>query len=216
MTMYKVVCKRKERLSMSCQEALSLMHEYLDGDLDRNAALELKKHLVACPDCNRLFRDMMGTESLIATLPKPAVPDGLSERIMAQIPKPKPTSTWKNWVRRHPAVTAVSLFLIVMAVSLFSLSGQNQGLTIKGDHLDRLVIEGNTVVVPSGYTLEGKLMVKGGNVRIDGDVNGDLVIVDGNYQLASTAQISGQITQIDKTLEWILYQVNDFFANLTK
>lgn len=201
---------------MICDEALPLMHEYLDGDLDGSEAVELKKHLVACPSCNRLFKQMEQTEAMVRMLPEGLVPSGLTARIMSRIPQEKKRTGWFNWVKAHPAVSVASVFVLVMISSFLSLWNEDQDMVVKGANLDQVVIRGDTVIVPQGHTVQGDLMVKRGKIQVDGNVEGDLTVIDGSYNLASTAYISGHVTKVDETLEWIWYKVNEVFSWFSK
>lgn len=201
---------------MNCSEALPLMHEFLDGDLEGSDAVELKKHLLACPSCNRLFKQMEQTEASVRLLPKTAVPVGLTSRIMSQIPQKKKRAGWFNWVKAHPAMSVASVFVLVMVTSFLSLWNEDKDMVVKGASLDQVVIQGDTVIVPQGHTVQGDLMVKRGKVQVDGNVDGDVTVIDGSYNLASTAYISGHVTTVDETLEWVWYKMNEFFSWFSK
>lgn len=192
------------------------MHEYLDGDLEAPEAAVLKKHLIACPSCNRMFKQMEQAEAMVRMLPKSPVPDGLTARIMSRIPETKKRSRWFTWVKNHPAVSVASVFLLVMISSFLSLWNEDQDMVVKGANLDQVVIRGDTVIIPEGHTVQGDLMVKRGKIQVDGNVAGDLTVIDGSYNLASTAYISGQVTKVDETIEWIWYKVNEVFSYFTK
>lgn len=202
---------------MECHDALPLMHEYLDGDLEGPEALELKKHLIACPSCSALFKEMERTEAMVRLMPRSPVPPSLTTAsIMARIPQPKRRSRWFTWVKNHPAVSVASVFLLVMISSFVALGRSDQDMVVKGSHLDQVVIRGDTVIVPAGTTVEGDLMVKRGKIQVEGSVEGNLTVVDGSYNLASTAYIAGHVTKVDETLEWIWFQINEFFTALAK
>ncbi|MDF2922758.1 MAG: anti-sigma factor [Paenibacillaceae bacterium] len=201
---------------MQCSEALPLMHEYLDGDLGEAESIALKKHLIACPSCSMLFRQIEQTEACVRLLPKTAVPAGLTARIMSQIPQQKKRSGWFNWVKTHPALSVASVFLLVMVSSFLSLWNEDKDLVVKVANLDQVVIQGDTVIVPQGHTVQGDLTVKRGKVQIDGNVQGDITVIDGSYNLASTAYIAGHVTIVDETLEWVWYKMNEFFSWFSK
>jgi anti-sigma factor RsiW len=202
---------------MECSEALPLIHEYLDGDLEGAEAIELKKHLIACPSCRALFKQMEQTEAMVRLLPKSPVPEGLTAKIMSRIPETKKRAGWTTWVKSHPALSVASVFILVMVSSFLSLWNEDKDMVVKGANLDQVVIRGDTVIIPEGSTLQGDLMVKRGKVQVEGAVEGDLVVIDGTYNLAaSTAYVSGHVTQVDETLEWVWYKVNEFFNWFSK
>ncbi|WP_438449055.1 zf-HC2 domain-containing protein [Gorillibacterium sp. sgz5001074] len=201
---------------MECHDALPLMHEYLDGDLEAEDSAALKRHLIACPSCNRMFKQMEQADAMVRMLPKSPVPAGLTARIMAQIPEPKRRTRWYAWVKSHPALSVASVFLLVMISSFLSLLNEDQDMVVKGANLDQVVIRGDTVIIPEGHTVQGDLMVKRGKIQVDGNVEGDLTVVDGSYNLASTAYISGHVNKVDETLEWIWYRMNEVFSAFAK
>lgn len=201
---------------MKCSDILPLMHEYLDGELEGDEVVVLKRHLVSCPSCNRLFKQMERTEATVRMMPRPAAPKDMTARIMSQIPVPKKRKGWLAWIKSHPAISVASVFILVMISSFLSLWNEDKDMVVKGANLDQVVIQGDTVIVPEGHTLQGNLVVKRGKVQVEGNVEGDVTVVDGSYNLASTAYISGHITLVDETLERIWFKMNEFFSWLDK
>ncbi|MDB5054757.1 MAG: rsiW [Bacilli bacterium] len=201
---------------MNCKEALPSMHEYMDGDLSGTPLIELKKHMLFCPDCNHRFKQMQNAEALVRSLPHVAPAADLSERIMMSLPKSKKRNSWMEWVKRHPAVSVASMFLFVMLCASVSLWNQDQEMVVKGADLDQVVIKGDMVYVPAGSTINGNLMVKRGKIQVDGEVKGNLVVIDGSYNLASTAHISGKIKKVDQALDWLWFEVNEYVSLFAK
>jgi anti-sigma factor RsiW len=197
---------------MTCEEALPLLHEYLDGSAEDKEAIELKKHLLQCPECNRVFRELEMTDALVKSCPKIAAPADFTDRIMRNLPVSPKRQPWFGWVKRHPAVSVASVFLLVMLGSFLSIWSQDQELTVRGANLDQLVIENNTVYLPKGHRVHGNLMVRGGNVQVDGEIDGNLIVVDGKYYTASTANISGKVYSINQAAEWLVYQVKEILS----
>jgi anti-sigma factor RsiW len=201
---------------MNCNEALPWMHEYLDDDLTGTPLTELKKHLISCAACNRRFKEMQNAEALVRSLPHLKASPDLTDRIMASLPKPKKNNAWLEWIKRHPAISVASMFIFVMLSTSLSLWNQDTDMVVKGASLEQVVIKGDTVYVPAGHTINGNLMVKRGKVQIDGDVKGNIVIIDGSYNVASTARISGKVKQIDQALDWLWFEVNEYVTLFAK
>ncbi|KIL37997.1 anti-sigma W factor [Gordoniibacillus kamchatkensis] len=195
---------------MNCRDAIPLMHEYLDGDLPGTEAAKLKEHMLACRDCRAMFEQFEKTEALVRSLTPAPVPDDLTPKIMSGIPKPRRRSGWLRWVRRHPAVSVAAVFVAVMLVSFASLWNQDAELAVKGADLDQVQIHGHTVIVPQGRTVHGNLVVENGEVRVDGEVTGNLTVIDGTVNMASTAHIAGQIKQVDQALDYVWYKLNEW------
>ncbi|MFD7523793.1 zf-HC2 domain-containing protein [Paenibacillus chitinolyticus] len=196
---------------MNCKQALPLMHEYLDGDLQGAQALELKQHLLSCSECNSLFRQMETTDALVRSIPAPTVSSDLTNRIMGSLPPVKKRKPWTQWIRRHPAVSVAAVFLLTMAGSFMTLWNNNTELMVRGADLERVIIQGDKVIVPRGETVKGNLVVENGQLVVEDDANveGNLVVIDGNMNLASTAHISGDKIRIDEALSWIWFKLND-------
>ncbi|MDP4097946.1 zf-HC2 domain-containing protein [Paenibacillus sp. P96] len=201
---------------MECKEAVSFMHQYLDGDLSKQEKSELQNHLLVCQDCRMRFKELERTETMLFGIqhPLPSVTDELTDRILSIMPTPKRQQRWVKWIKRHPAATAAAFFLVVVLSSLVSNWGQNSQLVVRGDHLDQLVIQGNTVIVPEGKAIDGDLTVENGTAQVYGDVEGNLTVIDGSYYQASTANISGQIKSIDRALDWVWYKISNLFTDV--
>lgn len=201
---------------MKCKEALPLMHDYLDGELDKGGILALKEHLQTCSFCSKLFRQFEMTDAMVKSFPHIAAPDGLKDKIMLALPPVRRKRTLGSWLRRHPAVSVAAVFVLVMLGSYASLWNEDHELVVKGSDLEQVVIKGDTVIVPEGHKITGNLMVRSGKLQVDGDINGNLVVIDGSVNMASTAHISGQVTKIDEAAEWIWFQISEFFAQMSR
>lgn len=198
---------------MNCKEALPLIHEYVDGDLAREESVGLRDHLRQCTACASRLHAYEKTEALVRVLERPQTPSDLSASIMAALP-PNRTRSLARWLRRHPAAATAAAFVIIMLSSVMSLWNQGTQLAVRGDDLDGIQIEGNQVIVPPNTTMHGDLIVENGTVQVQGDVQGNLVVIDGTLAMASTARISGQITEVDRALDWIWFKINDWLHAL--
>lgn len=191
------------------------MHHYLDGDISHERAESLRQHLALCQDCNKKFDQLSRLESLCSTLPVPHMSEDLTARIMASLPKTRRNSAWSGWIRKHPAISAAALFLIVMLSSFVAMWNQDQQLTVSGPNLDVLEYEGSMVIVPAGKEVTGDLTVSNGSVRVLGSVQGNLTVIDGNVTLASTAHIAGHVQTVDRVIDWAWYKLRSWFGVLT-
>lgn len=196
---------------MDCKETTSLMHDYLDDDLSLSQRNGLESHLSTCPDCRMRFKELEQTDMLLYAMRhySPSASDELTDRIVSAVPQPKKQQPWLKWIKRHPALTAAAIFVIVMFSSTIGFWDQDNQLIVRGDDLDQIVIEGNNVIVPEGKSITGNLTVENGVAKVYGNVEGNLTVIDGQYMTASTAHISGQIKSIDQALDWIWYKFTD-------
>jgi len=203
---------------MECKHASSMMHDYLDGELSRDQAERLKQHLDECPDCLKEFRELERTEMMLfATIKQHSnisAPDELVNRIISQIPSQPKQQAWIKWIKRHPALTAAAMFLLVMLFSAVSIWDSDDQLVVKGAGLDQVIIQGDTVTVPSDAVIAGNLTIENGKAEIYGEVQGNLTVIDGSFYQASTAHISGEVKQIDQALDWIWYRIINTFTEV--
>lgn len=200
---------------MDCKLAVSLMHEYLDGDLLDKETDELKQHLVECSECRVAFKQLEQTDMLLFAVNhrKPPVSDELTARIMQSLPKSKQTHVWWTWLKRHPALTAAAAFFIILLGTL-PLWNEGPEMIVKGTDLDQVVIEGNSVIVPEGRTIAGNLTIEKGQAKIYGDVEGNVTVIDGGIFQASTAHISGQVQSINQSVDWVWYKIANVFSEV--
>ncbi|GAA3409735.1 zf-HC2 domain-containing protein [Paenibacillus hodogayensis] len=201
---------------MNCKEAILLMHDYLDGDVTGPEAAELKKHLLGCPSCQARFAKLEKSGALVSSLKPVYAPSHLSTfAIMQGLPAPAKRSAWMKWPRRHPAATVAAVFFLVMLGSFLSMWNEDTQLVVHGD-LEQVVVKGNRVYVPEGHIVQGNLIVENGEVEVKGKINGNLIVIDGKYALASTAQISGDVKSVNQAVEWIWFKVNQIFSLFVK
>lgn len=201
---------------MECKLAVSMMHDYLDDDLPDQQQRELKEHLLSCPDCRVKFKELEQTDMLMFSLmhQNPVASDDLVSRILESLPKTKKERRFITWIKRHPALTAASLFLVVMLMSTVTFWSPDRQLVVRGVDLDQVIIKGDTVIVPSGKIVTGDLTVENGKAQVYGDVKGNVTVIDGSLYQASTAHISGQVKSIDQAVSWLWYKVSNIFSEV--
>ena len=59
------------------------------------------------------------------------------------------------------------------------------------------------------------LLSSAGKLKVEGDVTGNVVVIDGSVNLASTAHISGHVTQVDEALGWVWYKLGEFVGKIS-
>ena len=208
---------------MNCNVAIVWMHDYLDGELPAEDIVTLKSHLLSCPACRSRFEQLQKTDAAaFHTLEalKPAADfdkkasELLTQRIMQQLPKKR--SKQRNgivrFIYRYPGVTAAAVFVLVMLGSFFTMWEEDTKLIVAGEDLQQVIIEGNTVIVPEGARLTGNLTVENGTADVKGEVDGNVTVIDGSLNLASTGHIAGQSRTIDQALDWFWYKVTQTFG----
>ncbi|CAH1209663.1 Anti-sigma-W factor RsiW [Paenibacillus plantiphilus] len=208
--------------AMNCNVAIVSMHDYLDGELIREDVASLKAHLIACPECRARFDQLERTEALIhnaldmrSGVVETSESAVRTQRILSGLPvRRRKTMGWTRWLRNHPAITVAAVFAIVMFSSFIAMWEQDDQLTVRGNDLTQLVIDGDTVTVPQGVHVKGDLTVENGKANVLGDVEGNVTVIEGSLYQASTAHISGQVKTIDQALDWFWYKVTHSFSSL--
>ena len=135
---------------MNCKEALPLIHEYLDGDLQGSDSQRLKEHLISCQACHALFRQLEKTDAMVRMLPPVRVSDTLTAQIMSGLPPVKKRNSWMDFIRKHPAVSVAVVFATVMFGSFMSMWNDDTNLMVKGSNLQDVVIKGIQLLYRKG------------------------------------------------------------------
>lgn len=206
---------------MECKVANDAIHQYLDGELDIEQYRQLKAHMDNCPSCKHKYEQLEKTDAMAqftlhttssATERSELDVARLKNSILAQLPVKKRNQSkarFVRWLYKYPGLTAAAMFIVVMFISAFASWEQDNKLVISGsqEDLQYIQINGNTVIVPEGSQLTGDLVVENGIVEVQGAVEGNVTVIDGQMVLASTGYIAGQSKTIDQALDWIWYKL---------
>ncbi|WP_338553260.1 zf-HC2 domain-containing protein [Paenibacillus sp. KS-LC4] len=218
--------KRKKGLAaMECKVAIGMMHDYFDGDLTKQGMMDLKGHMSTCPACLARFEQLEKTEAMtFSALEHAAVvphydiqsSEKLTQLILDQIPKPqaKTRPLYLRLLYKYPGVTVAAIFVLVMLGSFVSMWGHDTKLVVSGEDLHQVVIDGNTVTIPEGVHIKGNLIVENGMADVRGEIDGNVTVIDGSLNLASTGYIAGQSRTIDQALDWFWYKVTTTISGL--
>lgn len=201
---------------MNCKQANPLIHDYLDTALEGTELTELKQHLLDCPACCEVLDGLEQAEACLRVVPQPMVSHDLAERIMCALPKTSRATQFKRWLKRHPAISVAAVFVMVMMSSFFSLWDSEHKLMVQGNDLEDVVIQGNLVIIPEGRTVNGDLLIENGKLQVYGNIEGNLVVVDGSIFTASTASIAGQVTSVNETIDRFWYKVKAFISGFSR
>jgi anti-sigma factor RsiW len=186
------------------------MHEYLDGDIQVEAKQELKFHIETCADCRQHFAELKKTIALVQSASHIGAPAGFTARVIALLPREGKKIGIERWFRNHPFLTAAALFLFLMSGGFASLVSQedNHFAFTKNNELK---VENETVIVPAGTVIEEDLVVKNGDIRIEGSVDGDVTVINGERFMASAGNVTGEIKEIDELFDRIWYEIKSLF-----
>lgn len=195
---------------MTCQDAIKLIHDYLDGEISPSDKLALLQHTRECQECREHYHQLEKTVLLMQSHSHVIVPEDLTEKIMNQIPVEKPTGKLLRFIKGHPFLVAAAVFLLLMGGSLSQIWKDGQGqFSVTAPSMEQIVIktEERLVIVPEDTVVDGSLIVRNGDVDIKGEVTGDVIVADGRIYMASTDQIVGQVAEIDQFFKWTWYHV---------
>ncbi|MFT9850065.1 zf-HC2 domain-containing protein [Aneurinibacillus sp. REN35] len=202
---------------MACQDHVRLMHHYLDEEATKEEEMQLRAHIATCQDCKRHLQEIKKTIAFVQSLSHTKAPEGFTERVMASLPKKKNKVSFFDRIKRHPLLVAASLFVVLMAGSMMSFWTEGQGrfeFSAPQSQSVRVDEDRHMVIVPTGKTVEGDIVVRNGNIQIDGEVKGNVVAIDGEIYAASTAHITGEVQEIHEAVEWVWYNLKKVFNSI--
>lgn len=181
------------------------MHKYLDGDILPEDESQLKEHLQSCEDCKKHLHEMEKSIALVQSTSHLTAPANFTADVLANLPKEKRTASINRWLKAHPFLVAAALFIILMGGSFLSSWKNDQDFSVSSQ--PNLVVKNNTVIVPEGKVVKGDVTVKNGKLIIEGKVDGDVTIVNGEKYTASAGQVTGQIHEINEVFDWMWYKI---------
>jgi anti-sigma factor RsiW len=181
------------------------MHEYLDEEIDEHDEQLLKKHLQTCPKCQNYFHELEKAIALVQSTSHIQAPSNFTENVMARLPKERKRVGVNRWLRHHPLLTAASLFIILMTGSLLSTWNKDHEFSVTKQ--PDLVVHNNTVIVPEGKVIKGDITVRNGDLQVEGKVEGDVTVINGENYMASAGNVTGEIKVVNEVFEWIWYHI---------
>lgn len=201
------MCDKRVR-TLKCPEKMVVyMHEYLDDEISAEHEKELREHIHCCMDCKLHFHQLKKTIALVQSASHIQAPSNFTENIMANLPREKRKVGVKRWFMHHPLLTAASLFLVLMAGSLLSTWNQDQQFSVSKQ--PNLVIQNDTVIVPEGQVVKGDVLVRNGKLKIEGKVDGNVTVINGEQYMASAGKVTGEIQEINEVFEWLWYHIQE-------
>ncbi|OYX79363.1 MAG: hypothetical protein B7Y77_01965 [Bradyrhizobium sp. 35-63-5] len=94
---------------MNCEDASTLLHALIDGELDAGHAREVEAHLLTCPDCAARHREFQQFRDVIAPGGlRHAAPAGLRSRIEGKLPAPQAAANRRSVLKGFALGATVS------------------------------------------------------------------------------------------------------------
>ncbi|MFL6556638.1 MAG: zf-HC2 domain-containing protein [Bacillus sp. (in: firmicutes)] len=190
---------------MCPEQIIELMHEYLDEEITPDQERILREHLQNCKECEAIFNELNKTIAFVKSVSHMQVPDDFTANVLSRLPKEKRKIWMQRWLKNHPLLAAASLFLILMMGSVFSTWNQDREFSVSKQK--NLIVKNNTVIVPKGETVKGDVIVRNGTLEIEGEVQGDVTVINGEKYLASAGHVTGQIEEVNEVFDWIWYHI---------
>lgn len=181
------------------------MHEYLDEEISVEHEKELKLHLHQCADCYNYFHELEKAIALVKSTSHIQAPSDFTANLMAKLPKEKRKVGVQRWLRHHPLLTAASLFIVLMMGSMFSTWNQEQEFSVSKQ--PNLIVQNDMVIVPEGEVIKGDVVVRNGTIKIEGQVDGNVTVINGEKYLASAGHVTGDIKEVNEVFDWIWYHI---------
>lgn len=109
---------------MNCHELRERLSSLLENRLAASERARAGEHLLACPDCRRLRDDLRELLSDLHGLGEEAeVPEGLTERVVAGVPAPRPRA--RRRTARRVAWQRAAAWALVFIGAWWQLVGTN-------------------------------------------------------------------------------------------
>ena len=189
------------------EEVIHYMHELLDEEISPDKEKVLQEHLQSCSDCNSYFKQIKKAVSLLQSSAAIQAPENFTANVMAKLPTTKKKNSFKRWMTHHPFFTAASLFFLLMTGGLISTWQKDHEFSVSNQA--NLIVANNQVIVPEGETVKGDIIVRDGDLRIEGEVQGDVTVINGEHYVASAGHVTGEIEEVNKMFDWLWYHIKD-------
>lgn len=190
---------------MCPEQIIELMHDFLDEEMNSQNEMVLREHLLSCKECETIFNELKKTIAFVKSTSSIKAPANFTVDVMNRLPKEKKKVGIQRWLKNHPLLAAASLFFVLMMGSLFSTWNQDREFSVSKQK--NLIIKNDTVIVPKGEVVKGNVIVRNGKLKIEGEVQGDVTVINGKEYMASAGHVTGQIQEVNEVFDWIWYYI---------
>lgn len=191
--------------TLKCQTIVEYMHEYLDEEISSEHKIELREHIQECEECSIYFHQLKKTIALVQSTSHVQAPIDFTEKVMSKLPTEKKKIGIQRWLIQHPLLTAASLFILLMGSSMVTLWNEDHQFSVSKQ--PNLIVQNNTVIVPKGEVVIGDVTVRNGDISIEGKVDGNVTVINGEPYKAAAGTVTGDIEEINEVFEWMWYHI---------
>lgn len=200
---------------MACsREKQKLVNQYIDEELTLKEAKLFEEHVSNCSSCAKQVKELKRTVAIIQSASHFEAPQSLTESVMNRLPKQPKAKKWQHWMRKHPMVITAATFFLVFLFSLSAAVGGEEEIVVQGEGHFIINETERMVIIPEGSSIAGDLLIRNGDIEINGEVEGDVTVINGEHLQASTAQISGDVEEINASFEWLWYETKSFVSKV--
>lgn len=203
---------------MKCDKTIiKLMHKQLDEEITADEYQLLHQQIKQCSDCKNHFYELMEVETHLKNMKKEFPSEHFVDDLLKQLPKEKKRFQAQRWFMQHPFLVACAIFFVFMFGGTYQSwteeSGQFQVSGAAIEKTDQVVVDHQKqeVVIPAGTVVKDDLIIQNGDLRIEGELQGDAVIINGNQYLANAGEVTGEIEEIDELFDWLWYKIKSMF-----
>jgi len=188
---------------MSCHDQRMLqMHRELDGDLSTEEQIELEQHLATCPSCRVTYAELRATVHALVRVEWVKAPVDFTESVLAQLGEMAPVKrNWRVPFIKYSGLAAAAVLVLGMGMWMAT----PEQFALEADDTRGLVVQDGKVIVPEGSEYNGDIVVQNGDLEVRGKVNGNVTALNGKIYRTASANISGEIDEVDEALEKLWY-----------
>ena len=77
--------------TITCQEVVELVTDYLEGALDDETRVEVEAHLALCPGCDEFLRQMRATLDAVGHVPLDTLSEAARDELLTAFRRSPPT-----------------------------------------------------------------------------------------------------------------------------
>ncbi len=173
---------------MECYQATHLLHQMQDEQLEQRCQQQLQQHLGECGLCRETEASLTKTVALLRAVSVVQAPAGFTADVLQRLPRKVGRPMGRLF-----SVAAVILLLLASPI-YFSDTLQNPQLICQ-DRQAVIIHEEGKFVVPADAVVRGNITVYQSDLLVQGQVLGDVQVVDGRFSLLGAGVVSGTVVE---------------------